>query len=436
MAHTITLFEHEAAPYTWDDRQLSLIEQLRSATGNDVLRATTRRGQRMLQAGHYVGVVRLGNQTVQILPKIYQDSAAADERARVRAATQNLLHLLAYAGELEIRETAIAALLRRESNWFEILTHLFATHLIAEWQRGPARSYETVTDELPLLKGRWLIAQQLRRPERRHIFSVAYDEFTADTWLNRVLRFVVERLWQLTRDAENRRLLGDLRQWLDEVTLLPSVRAVEADPARLTRLNRRYLPLLHLARLFLDGGALQLASGDVASFAFVFDMNQLFERFVVRFIGRHRATILPIALADADLLPQTRGATAYLAQSAARRVFRLEPDLAVRQGGRFPLLLDTKYKRLDPRTAAGGISQVDFYQMHAYAARYDCPRVVLLYPQTAGSATVGLQTFTLEHAPATQILAATVDLREDLGRPAAHARLVTQLQHIMIGASS
>src|SRR5205823_9114854 len=94
----------------------------------------------------------------------------------------------------------------------------------------------------------------------------------------------------------DRRLLGDLRQLMDEVSLLSFVSAADASSTLLTRLNQRYAPLLNLARLFLDGGAIQLAADDLSMFAFVFDMNQLFEAFVANFIRRHRDEILPPAL--------------------------------------------------------------------------------------------------------------------------------------------
>ena len=60
--------------------------------------------------------------------------------------------------------------------------------------------------------------------------------------------------------------------------------------------QQRYEPLLNIARLFIEGSALQLAAGDVTAFAFVFDMNQLFEAFAVNFIRRHRYDILPVEL--------------------------------------------------------------------------------------------------------------------------------------------
>jgi 5-methylcytosine-specific restriction enzyme subunit McrC len=99
------------------------------------------------------------------------------------------------------------------------------------------RTYQVVEDELPVLRGKWRIAEQLRRPYRQHVFPVAYDEFTADNSLNRVFRFVLERLWRLTRDSGNRQMLGELRQWMEEVTVLPHVTAADANASLLTRLT-------------------------------------------------------------------------------------------------------------------------------------------------------------------------------------------------------
>ncbi len=424
----LTLFEHQTAPFAWDQRRFHALARLNRAQGDDILRAVLGRdGQPAVQATQFVGVVRLGRETIQILPKIYRhEECGAEEAAR------NLLHLLAVAADLPIREHALAPLLRRHADWFEILTRLFASHLTDAWQRGIVRGYVPIEDDAsPFLRGKWRLSAQLRRPERRHQFCVTYDEFTPDNPLNRVLRFVVERLWTLTRDGDNRRALSTLRAWMEEVALLPSVTAAEASAVSLTRLHPSYAPLLTLARLFLEGGSLQLSGGDRESFAFVFDMNRLFESFVFGFLRRHRAAILPPTLSDCALLPQSAGTHRHLAQREGRAVFRLEPDLAFRApDGTFPLLMDTKYKGLVPAKNGGaGITPADMYQMHAYARRYACPRVLLLYPQTTGMTEPLHLRFDLEGGGT--VSAATLDLRVELGKPEGVGQLVEELKKIM-----
>jgi 5-methylcytosine-specific restriction enzyme subunit McrC len=145
------------------------------------------------------------------------------------------------------------------------LIALFAGHLLEEWQRGPYRHYQEVKDTLPLLKGKLDVVSQLRHPEAQHRFTISYDEYTADVPLNRVFRFVVKRLWRLTRDERNKRCLARLRQWMEEITLLPQVSVSDANTIVMTRLNQRFASLRELARLFLDHSALQLAPGPTLS---------------------------------------------------------------------------------------------------------------------------------------------------------------------------
>jgi 5-methylcytosine-specific restriction enzyme subunit McrC len=431
MKQVVPLFEHECTSgFDWTHKDLLVLERLRQRAGAELLRPVVRGGRRELLATQHVGIFRLGNRTVQVLPKIYQSSETTDVAKRTLEATRNLLHMLQIADEVPVREQGLANLLKQDMDWFEILTRLFALHLREEWQRGASRGYQVIEDDLPTLKGKWRVAEQICRPGRDHLFSVAYDEFTADIPLNRIFRFVVERLWSGTQDSENRHILGELRQWMDEVTLLPSLTASAATPAVLTRLNRRLEPLLNLARLFLDGGTMQLATGDLSAFAFAFDMNRVFESFLAKIVRKHRQQILPPDMQDCDILSQTRGASLCLAKSGDKLVFRLKPDLAIRHDQTFRLLLDTKYKRLAPDVPGVGVAQADFNQMFAYAHRYDCPRVIMLYPQTADMPSAFWCEFALEGINGKTVIVATVDLRLDLSTTQGREQVVKQLSKV------
>ncbi len=46
----ITLFEHEAKPFDWNDRHLAMAERMRKQFGTEVLRLTVKQGQRVVQA--------------------------------------------------------------------------------------------------------------------------------------------------------------------------------------------------------------------------------------------------------------------------------------------------------------------------------------------------------------------------------------------------
>nr|WP_277873850.1 hypothetical protein [Pseudanabaena sp. FACHB-1998] len=382
---------------------------------------TIQNGKRELKARQYVGVFRLGDRTVEVLPKMYRNNTATPKQEAVR----NLLYMLEYTHQLSVKQYSLASLCQQDLDWFEILTRLYAMNLLEEWQRGAFRNYQSVSDTLPVLKGKWNLTEQLRRPERKHLFAVTFDEFTVDNQLNRVLRYMVERLYQLTRNFHNRQMLHELQQWMEEVTLLPRVNIEDLRLIPITRLNQRFEPLLNLARLFLENESLQLSSGNFQTFAFALDMNKLFEEFVISFISRHRQEILPNHLQDCDLLPQSLGAVRYLAKNSNNdQVFQLKPDLVMRHKDGFPLIMDTKYKRLQEGDRKLGVSQADFYQMYAYAQRYNCPNVMLIYPQVVGMSELRSR-FDIEGGT---ITAATIDLCGDLSKQGERDKLVDRLR--------
>lgn len=418
----MTLFEHEPTPFDWSDAHLAALSRLRERVGPDVLTADFHQGKKVLRAGSFVGVVRLGDRTVELLPKLFR-SPAPD----AATAAKTVLAMLAEAQQVKLHPLDDASVDTGRLDWFEALTRTLAAGLAAEWRRGPARGYEHAEDDLTAVRGRIRVRDHIARPARQHVIPVAYDEFTADTQLNRVFRFVVERLRERTRDPHNRRLLGHLRDRMGEVTLVPSLPLAAAPTSLVTRLTRRFAPALTLCRLFLANMVFLPAAGSPSGFAFVVDMNRLFEGFLIAFLDRHRVDILPPTLAGCELLPQTAGAVQALATGeGGQPVFRLKPDLAFRSGGHFPALADAKYKRLDPAADDAGVGRGDFYQAAVYAQRYAAPRVLLLYPQL--TATPVRARFQLDNGH--RIEAATVELRHGIWTPDGREQLKAELRAI------
>ena len=72
MGKPITLFEHDTENFDWTDKEFSVLDRLAQKAGAELLRPAVRGGTKVLVATQYVGVFRLGNRTVQVLPKIYR----------------------------------------------------------------------------------------------------------------------------------------------------------------------------------------------------------------------------------------------------------------------------------------------------------------------------------------------------------------------------
>lgn len=430
-SRTVTLFEHQFLPYerldssatkkfhqagTRREQILNEIERLNAAAGREILRLE-RKG---LRAGSMVGVLRAGDLSIEILPKIdYAGknlTGASDQPALT--ASRNLLTMLAYAYDLPVIEQELTSVDTRIGGWFDLLIRLFVVQLHQQVLSGLTQGYRSLRETLPTLRGRWDIQRQIQRSgQPRHAFDVVYDEYSVDIPINQVFRYVLEQIVHLTGGSAIRQMVNELRQWFEPVTLLPQVGASLVERVTFDRLNERYRTAFNLARLFLAGEVVQLSHGSLQVTAFLMEMNRLFETFTAAFLERHRAAILPSTWHSVTLRSQGKGMNLFLARSERRSAVRLKPDLVFLLPGQPipPLVVDTKYKILEPAQPGSGADPGDFYQMLAYAVRLKCSRGLLLYPQTAGHSPV-LKRFIIDPAGPCLVIA-TINLHTSLDPP-------------------
>ena len=145
----------------------------------------------------------------------------------------------------------------------------------------------------------------------------------------------------------------------------PLIRAPET-----TRLNQRYAGALALAELILRGTSITTHRGEVASAAFVFDMNKVFEDFL--------SAALRTALERRDGRVRLQYARRHLDEAGR---LKLKPDITWWHDGIcLGAVIDAKYKAL----AVSGIPNADAYQMLAYCIAFGLDRGYLVYAKDAG----------------------------------------------------
>ena len=311
-----------------------------------------------VRAGQVVGALATPRSTLEILPKIDGDDGA------VRV---SLVRMLAVARDLRVAEGEMTALRTQRHDLLELLIRLFADRLLPAVRRGLPRRYRTWTEDLKLLRGRLDVTRQLTRlAVRSDVLACRFDELSVDTPLNRVLKAAVSRLTGVTRSSATARRLAELVARLEFVK---DTRSPLREPVRLDRSNTAYHDLYRLARMFLAGDWQSTASGRASGFALVFAMNDLFEAFIGRSVRR----------AVAPWQVHLQHARHYAIEAPDGPLFRLKPDIVVETPDG-PMVLDTKWKRLDPADRTLGIDSSDIYQMQAYAHAYGAARLTLVYP--------------------------------------------------------
>jgi 5-methylcytosine-specific restriction enzyme subunit McrC len=422
----ITVFEHEALPVAFSDSEKSALNRMQASIGCEVFKL----GWTDVRSTSFVGVVQSSKRLIQILPKIYRNAADREPEA-----TRNLLFFLSYTRNLDLRDMDVSQLANEKMTMPDVLYWVFARRLWDAVRRDFLRGYVSIENRLPILKGRWLVAKQCRRSDgwRKDRFEVAYDEFTEDNLPNQLLKRAVIELSRVARYRETTRLLIRLREVFGEVSDI-EVEESDFERARTWMLAHRrrsgeghiYRPLLNFVRMFLSGVSPRLSAGRVTAFAYTFDMNVLFEEFIAEFVTRELSDVCESQ--GWTVYPQSTS-KALLLDEHDKNQFWLKPDVRFESAAKkTELVLDTKWKMLDASAANAGVSEADAYQMFAYAQRYECPRVVLLYPQSAAPVTKHLRS---DAAGPCWLHVRTIDLRRDFSLGAERATLKQELKTIL-----
>lgn len=340
-----------------------------------------------IRARNLVGVVQVPGLQVEILPKIDADFDAHGpfdaDATRRRMAQSNLLFMLAYARQVRMLDVDLSSLRLQAMPLLDTLVALFTDRLADELKRGMDHGYVHEEACLGVLRGKLLFTRQVRQQAVNAArFHVRYDEYIADTWMNRLLKVGCCVLSRSVSSATLRRRLLDLLNTLSAVT------DVTGAPEQFQRIqwnrnNERMRPCIDFVRLVLAHRSPAPARGRSETFSLLFPMDSLFEEFVARFIVRHSGEL---GIPRNRVRVQATGSRRWLLrdeQSAGE--FRLKPDILILDAAGQPsCIVDTKWKRLSPEDPHQGVSQADLYQLHAYARRFECARNVLLFPTSRG----------------------------------------------------
>lgn len=332
------------------------------------------------RAGQWVGVIQVPGLLLELLPKI--DHTDAESSDPVPMARDNLLVMLAEAGDVPLRARDIASLSTRRAPLHETLVLIFARKLLSELGCGPDRGYVREEDRLLTLRGKLLMSRHVaENAARRDRFTCSFEEFSPDTPLGKVLRATCRVLLNSIRTSESREALSHCLLLLDDVSDV-------SDPLHwlarvvLSRSNERFSVLLPFCRLVLEQLAPTSSRGGATTFSLLFDMDRVFEGYIAGMLKRASAG----ADSGIKVYPQARNHRRYLMEGDQGGLLSLKPDLLVK-GQNHRLVIDTKWKRLGSLTQRrqAGLSASDLYQLFAYTHRFGVERSILLFPRMAGT---------------------------------------------------
>lgn len=315
-------------------------------------------GHDTITVGHHVGYLQVGTLRMEVLPKL--------KRARDGNWRALLVHMLREVLGLRLVVHQASPLRSRPGSLLSALVDRYLDLVEGLLREGLVRAYREVEGNESCLRGRLVVDRHVREnAAHKERLYVAYPVFDADVLLNRILHQALAKVRVATADDGQRDRTEALLAAFPEVGTQPVVRA-DFDRIQLDRRTLRYAEALELARLLLLSERPDLRWGGAPVLSLLFDMNLLFEAYVLR---------------------QLRRVPGIKVRAQARKVFwrgasggtkLLKPDLLVTiDGVPEPLVLDTKWKMPD----RGLPSDDDLRQLFAYLRTFGASRGLLLYPR-------------------------------------------------------
>lgn len=336
-----------------------------------------------VSAHSWVGIVRLETVEIRIVPKLANDHLGLVRLLEVTSGIEGLWRLDSEAA-IEVAGDSL----------LDLVALLFAEATEGVIRRGLMAGYIEREEGLGVVRGRILADRQfLQRFGQLDRIICRFDELEHDIDENRLLVTALRAAVRRVLTPSVHRRLGRLRAILEPVCD-PSGLDLRMLRREITynRMNAHYQQAHGLAWFILDALGIDdlLTSGSTRSFAFMLDMNLLFERFVELLVKK---------VLDSRLYwvkPQFVHSSIIWNATTQKRYSRVIPDLVVGWRGRANrcLAIDAKYKLYDERR----VDPSDIYQTFLYAYALSSqgtgtsPVALLLYPASSSeSKTIRLE---------------------------------------------
>ena len=228
----------------------------------------------------YCGVIGLGNDTIEILPKIY--GAGNDPQA----GREVLLPMLSLAQDMKISPVDMASMNEPQRPLLDIFILNFCEKLLVQLHKGALLRYMLREDALPVLRGRLLLDRQLKLnsgPWDR--LYCAFDELTEDNEYNQYIKCALKIAHRQAHSLRAKRTTTELLYRFDSVCdRRPEECRLWSLPERPE--TKRFNDVLQQCRWFLHGLGPDVTAGKRRSFSILFNMNLLFEEIHYRQVAQ------------------------------------------------------------------------------------------------------------------------------------------------------
>ena len=322
---------------------------------NDKYFETRHNGIRFKQ---FVGVIQVDGLTIEILPKVdrYEPEESKSKWRNV------LLEMLKVTKKLKIQQVGQANVSRQSIHLLDIYFEWFLSEVQLLIHQGLIKQYYKKTGNVKALKGKLEFAGHIQKNlVHKERFYTTHHVYDKDHLIHQILGQALGIIAHLSKGTY-------LYSKCKTVQLnFPEVKEITADEITFSKVpkSRKTAPYenaLAIARLIILNYAPNVSSGSEKMLALLFDMNSLWEEYVL--------VRLKQACQDNDIAVYGQNSKLFW------NGITIRPDIVLEKDNDAVLIIDTKWKNIDQSQP----STHDLRQMYVYNQFWKSTRSLLLYP--------------------------------------------------------
>lgn len=309
-----------------------------------------------IQFNEYVGAIQVGNTLVEVLPK-------ADKKDEDKNKWQSrLINMLRVVHGFEVKAPSSSNLKLNSNSVLDLYFELFVAEVEQIKRRGLIKKYRQTKGNLTALKGRLVFSQHISKNlVHKERFYTQYTTYDVEHLLHIIL---YKTLLLIQRINRNKNLFARINSMVLNFPEMPDIKVNDATFEKITynRKSLHYKKAMDIAQLLLMHYHPDLNKGKRDVLALMFDMNLLWEQFVLISLKKLK-----------NYKVYGQNSTGFWKPENGR-TRTIRPDIKVsNNNGNY--ILDTKWKLI-----YGKPSIEDIRQMYAYHMYYKAQKVALLYP--------------------------------------------------------
>lgn len=361
----IKVFEHSclAVNEEFTEKHFEQIVKYNETHGNKYFNI----GNRRVYFKNYVGVLQVGNLTIEILPKADRTEGETAKNKWHNA----LVYMLYICGHLNIDSISQADLQIQKLSLIDLFYKVFLAEVEAIVHQGLLRKYRYNTDNRNFLKGRLIFSKHIARNHlHKEKFYTAAQVYDHDNILNQILLKALKILKLKNKSNRFYNEVCGMLYYFDNISET-HLSDNTFDNLKFNRNTAKYEKAITLARLIIQNYSPDIKTGTNSVIGLLFDMNMLYEKVVYRLLKKQEPHYLQNKL--------------KLSSQYSKNFWKsrnIRPDIlgeftSSLNQSKHCFIIDTKWKR--PHD--GNPSDDDLKQMFAYNVHFGAHTGILVYPQ-------------------------------------------------------